>query len=600
MDVEVKNFWKEKSNIINWKRKPKKIFTEKKNNKFTWYEDGILNIKSNCIDKNINDNLGEKYAIHYIDKQKNILSVKYKELNNLINNFSLFLKKINLKKNSKVLIHGSSSFETSISMLSCANLGYSHCVLFQELSKEAIEVRVDLIKPDIIISRSEQKEFDLKFKSILRKNKKIKFVSFSNKPVKNKKVFKINKNNFTKFKNFKVVKKTMNYYDSGKNFFTLFTSGSTGIPKGIMHSYGGYLVYSKLTCTKKFGFKKNSTILTASDAGWINGHTYALYGPLSIGSTTILLESPILLLDIIFLKRILNELKVTILYLPVTFIRMLKTVSGKKKIFSKYLKTLGSMGEPLAKNVGDWYSSFFCLKNKSIINTYYQTETAGIISSPSFNDKKHIIHGSVGKPLTRHLGVKMFSNKNSITNKGHIKVTNKWPGCMIDVINGVQEWNKYWDQNNNFNMFDTASIDKNKIIQIHGRTDDVINIRGHRIGSEEIESTLLKINLISECCAISVTDDLEGHKIIIFYSSKNRSDINSDIMIKKIEKVFGSFAIPEKIIRLESLPKTRSGKILRRLLRVLYENPEKYKKQDLSTMLNSNVIKEIINKIKTQ
>ena len=149
-------------------------------------------------------------------------------------------------------------------------------------------------------------------------------------------------------------------------------------------------------------------------------------------------------------------------------------------------------------------------------------------------------------------------------------------------------------------MFDTASIDKNKIIQIHGRTDDVINIRGHRIGSEEIESTLLKINLISECCAISVTDDLEGHKIIVFYSSRNKSDINPDIVIKKIEEVFGSFAIPEKIIRLESLPKTRSGKILRRLLRVLYENPEKYKKQDLSTMLDSNVIKEIIYKIKTQ
>ena len=242
MDVNVKKFWKEKSNIIYWKRKPKKIFTKKKNNKFTWYEDGILNIKSNCIDKNISNKLGEKYAIHYIDKQKNILSLKYKELNNLVNNFSLFLKSINSKKNLKVLIHGSSSFETSISMLSCANLGYTHCVLFQELSKEAIEVRVNLIKPDIIISRSEQKEFNLKFDTILRKNKKVKFISFNNKPVKNKKVFKINKNEFLKYKNSKVVKKTMSYYNSGKNFFTLFTSGSTGILRNYAFLWGIYCI----------------------------------------------------------------------------------------------------------------------------------------------------------------------------------------------------------------------------------------------------------------------------------------------------------------------------------------------------------------------
>ena len=278
---------------------------------------------------------------------------------------------------------------------------------------------------------------------------------------------------------------------------------------------------------------------------------------------------------------------------------MLKAISNKKKILSKYLKTLGSMGEPLAKNVGDWYSSFFYLKKKSIINTYYQTETAGIISSPSFNDKINIKHGSVGKPLTKHLGVQMFDGKNKISNRGHIKITNKWPGCMIDVLNGLKEWNKYWDQNNNFKMFDTASIDEKKIIHIHGRTDDVINIRGHRIGSEEIESALLKINLISECCAISVKDDLEGHKIIIFYSSKNKKNINSNIISRKIIDVFGTFALPEKIIKLNSLPKTRSGKILRRLLRVLYEDPEEYKKQDLSTMLDKDVIKDIVNKIKT-
>ena len=201
MNIQQKNFWKKKANLIHWKHKPKKILTEKKNNKFSWYEDGIVNIKYNCIDQNIKNKLGEKYAIHYIDKEKKILSLKYFELNNLVNNFSLFLKKISKKKNSKVLIHGSSSFETSIAMLSCASLGYPHCVLFQELSQEAIEVRINLIKPDLIISRSEQEEFMNKFSKILKKNKNIEFVSFCKNPINKKNVYKINKNIFIKKKN---------------------------------------------------------------------------------------------------------------------------------------------------------------------------------------------------------------------------------------------------------------------------------------------------------------------------------------------------------------------------------------------------------------
>ncbi len=188
--------------------------------------------------------------------------------------------------------------------------------------------------------------------------------------------------------------------------------------------------------------------------------------------------------------------------------------------------------------------------------------------------------------MTDNLGV--FINKN----KSEIKIKNPWPGCMINVINNKNQFEEYWDQKNCFRLFDLASKDKNSNYIIHGRLDDVINIRGHRIGSAEIESILLKLNKIKEASAVSVNDDLSGKKIIIFIVVKNKKNI-----IKSVEnliyKNFGSFALPEKIIILPELPKTRSGKILRRVLRELYLNPNTKKIGDLSTILNKKIISKI-------
>jgi acetyl-CoA synthetase len=253
------------------------------------------------------------------------------------------------------------------------------------------------------------------------------------------------------------------------------------------------------------------------------------------------------------------------------------------------------MGEPLSKYVGAWFSRSFSSKKLQIVNTYFQTETAGIISSPGFNDKiSDVPLGTVGKQITKNLG--MFVDKKTINQKAEVKIKNPWPGCMIDVINNKKLFEEYWDKNQNFRLFDLASYDKKKNLIIHGRLDDVINIRGHRIGSAEIESIILKSHYIKEVCAIGIDDELAGKELIVFIVSNTKTRV-TNVVENLIFNNFGSFALPKKIILLSELPKTRSGKILRRVLRDLYLNPNTKKIGDLSTILNKNVIVEIKKKL---
>ena len=213
------------------------------------------------------------------------------------------------------------------------------------------------------------------------------------------------------------------------------------------------------------------------------------------------------------------KLKTSIVYLPVTLIRLIKSLNKNFKINKKYIKTLGSMGEPLAPSVANWFAKFL-KKNKAIVNTYFQTETGGIICSPRYNQNvNEAPHGSVGKPFSKYLRL----NKLDFKKVKEVKIITPWPGMMKNVINGKLEWNKYWDKDGNFKLFDLATKRKQNIY-IHGRNDDVINIRGHRIGSEEIESTLLKIKKISECCVITLNDNIEGSKIYLFVVSKLNLD----------------------------------------------------------------------------
>ncbi len=563
------NYWLQKAKILKWEKFPNKIFLRKKHS-VHWFSDGKINLFNNCILKNILNGLGNKTAVIYLNENKEISRFTYNDLLYEINRFCAFLENIkSIRKIDKIMIHASASIDTSIAMLSCARLGIHFCVIFKELEIEAIKKRIKLFDPDLFVTENKVNFFSKKInKKILIRN-----------------LFQYKKNKGSSDESYKA-------FEGDKDLFTLFTSGSTGMPKGIVHSTAGYMTFITHGCKEKFGINKKSIILTASDAGWINGHTYAIFGPLFFGATTVLLKSPMLLIDSNIVRKVLS-LKISIFYLPVTLIKLMRQLYSNYSFKNTNNMTLGSMGEPLAPDIAKWFVKTFGKSNQSIVNTYFQTETSGIISSHKYNQKiKNKFYGSVGKPFSKYIKFEKIDKKK----KYELKMLYPWPGQMKRILNGANQWNKYFDNKNNFRLFDLATINKGHIF-IHGRTDDVINIRGHRIGSGEIEAVILKCEDVIEAAAVAVNDYLEGFNLYVFVATKNK---NKELLERKLVKIihenFGSYAIPKKIIFLKELPRTRSGKILRRLLRDILEN-KNYKFKDLSTLLNKVTIKEIYKEV---
>ena len=552
------NYWlrEAKKNLL-WKKKPQILFKRNKDNVLS-FPDGTLNVSENCLDIHLGTSKAKQTALITINKELCIERYSYEELYNAVNNLTRFFLQLKSKPK-KIMIHSSANIYTTVLMLTLSRIGVEFCILFQELSEVAVLKRIKLFNPDLLFTNLKSDIFKKNYPKV---KKKIKIKYFENLNLKFRRSKRVN----------------INHYNADKNLFTLFTSGSTGDPKGIIHSSGGYLTFAKYTTKKQFGANKSSIMLTCSDAGWINGHTYAVFGPLSLGATSVILERPIDIINSQIFK-IINDLKVSILYLPVTLIRSLKSIYENERIYFKYIKSLGSMGEPLASSVGKWFSKFFSDGKLPIVNTYFQTETGGIIASQRFNDKPDF--GTVGKALNKFIKFNELSHNKKV----ELKLLKWWPGCMKGVLNGRKEWEKYWDANS-FKLFDLASLNKRKNILIHGRTDDVINISGHRIGSGEIENVIMRIKNVNETCVVMNKDFLKGYKVnCLIVSNSSDKDLIKKEVFDSIRNNFGQFALPEKVIITSGIPKTRSGKIMRRVVRNLFENPKSNNYGDLSTIL---------------
>ncbi len=486
-------------------------------------------------------------------------------------------------------------------MLSSLLLGAHHCICFEDLSEEAIIQRIDIFKPDIILSR-----LDLKDKIIsISKNCKLNKLSIL--PI-----------DLTENEDYSELEYgTKPYlYNSKSNLFTLFTSGSTGLPKAVTHGLNKYLNYSKFSTNYFFGVSKGTSIFTATDAGWINGHTYAFYGPLLLGGISVINENPLAIGMPTLLGEILSDTNTNCFYTSVTVLRLLmSSVKPNQTIsdFSKQklnLERIGSCGEPLANSVGEWAMAFFKPQRKSIVNTYFQTETGGVLVAPRDEDSAPLDYSSVGKPR-KELGLVIASeimNTTELKREGlvpnEILICNPWDGIFKQIISDKDS--NYFTNSGFFRLHDIGYRDKQGFLYIGGRSDDVINVAGHRISSSEIESISVTLESVNEACAVSVPDKFYGSRIILYFSTSIYNDkliSQLSIALKNLIKVkLTHYHIPKKVYHFRDLPKTKSGKIMRRIMRLLAEESFFDESRDYSTLANKDKfmksLKELSNKNK--
>jgi len=463
-------------------------------------------------------------------------------------------------------------------MLASCFLGANHCICFEDLSDASIANRINIFEPHIIIGaeNTTDKLVEAVKKSDLKKTPILDIT-----------------NTETLYMPDGDDDLAPADYNSDDILFTLFTSGSTGLPKAIRHTASRYSRYAEVTSKHFFGLNQQSTIFTATDVGWINGHTYAFYGPLLCGSTTVISEGLSQISDPQFLGFILTACGVTCFYASVTLLRAIRqnalantSTSSLKRLSN--LERIGSCGEPLANDVGNWIIDYLSPTRKSIVNTYFQTETGGVLTAPRDEDGFNFDYSNVGKPgffveiksANELLSAQELEDES--IDPDELLIPNPWDGVFHSVISDRPT--KYFTKKGFYRLHDTGHFGNDGSLFIGGRSDDVMNVAGHRIGSSEVENTVIQLTGIFESCAVAIPDETMGSSIALFYSASTQ--IDPAVVRGKIREVLSEYHQPQYIFRFNSLPKTKSGKIMRRVMRSLAENGYLDPAADYSTFIN--------------
>ncbi len=609
-------FWKEKAEVLlNWSKKFTKIYNNKYGND-KWFEDGELNACYNCIDRWVETN-PDKTAFIFDDNNGGTLKYTYREAKIKILEICHQIKHI--KKGDCITVYLSMSPNAVFTALACARLGIVHNFVFGGFSSESLKMRIKDSNSKMLISQE----------YVIRGTKKIDFLNVIENATKymNMDVLIFDEQN--EYNNLGVVDSYINletlslpekcYWDRNPNWirwsslnhshkeidcvnvnaehplFYLYTSGSTGKPKGLIHTTAGYLVYVAYSLKTAFDIQKNDVFCCTADIGWITGHSYSLYAPLLLGITSVILEglpiypSPYRYFDII------SKYKITHIYTAPTVIRILKTyfeAPGNSLDLSLHdissLRFLGSVGEPLNKQAYYWFSKNF--GNTPIIDTYFQTETGGILIAP--------ISGLIkNKPECAAYpipGIVPFITNDLINNNkcnpnelGKIYISKSWPGIARGIINNKDRFQNAYFTTGIYFTGDEGRIGEDGLLYINGRADDVINISGHRISTAEVESAALSNSLVSEAAIISVEHEIKGQSMILFVVLKENDENYAESIRETISKSIGSFCKPERIIACPGIPKTATGKLMRRVLRSIVSNEEI---RDIHTCINPEVI----------
>jgi acetyl-CoA synthetase len=605
-------FWAEQAKVLDWYKFPSKIKStsfSKQNAHIKWFEDGELNVSYNCIDRHLAKYASDNAIIWESDAGDRIEYITYQQLHDQVCKLANALLKLGVKKGDTVAIYMPMIPQAAYAMLACARIGAVHSVIFAGFSPNAIADRVNDCSAKIIITAGEGQRAG---KAIPLKNNVDEALLDNRCPCVEKTIVwkhtgaevSLGTNDYS-WENliYKCSRhcepEVMNAEDP---LFILYTSGSTGTPKGVVHTSGGYLLYSAITHKYVFNYQPGEVYWCAADVGWITGHSYIVYGPLANRATTLLFEGVPTYPDVRRICQIVDKHQVSTLYTAPTAIRVLMAHGdfAASTTHGKSLRLLGSVGEPINPEAWGWYYDVIGRGRCPIVDTWWQTETGGIMISPlpGITDLKP---GSATLPF---FGVKpaLFDSQGVELEgqaEGNLVIKDSWPGQARTVYKDHKRFIQTYFSTYDDVYFtgDGAKRDEDGHYWITGRVDDVLNVSGHRLGTAEIESALVSHKSIAEAAVVGYPHAIKGQAIYVYVTPLEgispNDDLSSDVRAW-VRKQLSPIATPDLIQWTTGLPKTRSGKIMRRILRKIAIN-EYEQLGDISTLSDPSVVHSLIN-----
>ena len=604
------NFWRKHAERIDWFKKFSKVKDVKYSKEevsIKWFEDGNLNVSYNCIDRHVKKNPDSTAIIWEGDDPKDSKKISYKELLNNVCRTANALKRIGVKKGDRVTIYLTMIPELAFVMLACARIGAVHSIIFGGFSAESIAGRIKDCNSEFIVTADEG----------IRGGKIIPLKNTTDKALEScpdvKKCLVVrrtnNKVSFDENRDIyldELIKEVDDYCEpevmnAEDPLFILYTSGSTGKPKGVMHTSGGYIVYTSMTHEYIFNYKLGDIYWCTADIGWITGHSYIIYRPLSNGSTSLMFEGVPNYPDFSRFWQVIDKHKVNIFYTAPTAIRALMREGNDyvKKTNRSSLKLLGTVGEPINPEAWKWYFEVPGNSNCPIVDTWWQTETGGILISPQ-TGAIELKPGSASKPFFGI--VPCIVNKEGQELKGECEgmlcLKKSWPGQMRTVYGDHNRFiETYFSQfDGKYFTGDGCKRDKDGYYWITGRVDDVIIVSGHNLGTAEIESAFVSHSKVAEAAVVGYPHDIKGNGLYCYISLNAGENISEELineLKKTIREKIGPIATPDFIHITQGLPKTRSGKIMRRILRKIACNQHE-DLGDTSTLADASVVNDLI------
>jgi acetyl-CoA synthetase len=604
------SYWAEKAEELDWIKKWDTVRSyDFKEAVIEWFKGGRLNVSANCLDRHLKNGRKDKIALIWEgDSEGESKTFTYEELHREVNRFALVLKANGVMKGDGVAIYLPMIPELPIAMLACARIGAMHSIVFGGFSADSLRNRIEDSKPQTLITAD----------GGYRGGKVVPLKEISDEAVAG-----------TSIKKVIVVERTgedvpmeegrdvwypeeMSKHpddaycepeamDAEDPLFILYTSGSTGKPKGVLHTSGGYLLYAMKTFQYIFDYREEDVYWCTADIGWVTGHSYIVYGPLAAGATSVMFEGVPTYPDAGRFWRVVDKYKVTIFYTAPTAIRALAREGAEHpaKCDLSSLRVLGSVGEPINPEAWLWYYREVGREKCPIVDTWWQTETGGILIAP-LPGATPLKPGSATYPFfgVEPEVIKPDGAKAAVNERGYLVIKKPWPGMMRDVYGHHERFKEthFSQYPGKYFTGDSARVDEDGYFWLMGRVDDVINVSGHRIGTAEVQNALMSHDKVAEAAVVGMPHDIKGQGlyayVILHVGIKHDEALDKELRAH-VGKEIGPIAKPDVIHFTPALPKTRSGKIMHRILRKIAEGSYD-ELGDTSTLADPNVVKDLI------